>query len=205
MLVARDERPASRPLDRPLRSADVDHHRVLHQDPGQAGVAGPALDCLGGDREGELRLRARCTDQVEERLDRARDLQLDFRPGGGQLDQRVGPALGRVAVVVGARLACEGLERVAHHRATNRVEATGEEEAAVVLGVEVEEVALRQLGLLRGNDLGLDRVPVVQTPVMELARRALPRQLEQLLLVESFAHGIGRPRHRGEVGEADLA
>ena len=43
VLVAGDQRPPPRPFDHPLRPPDVDHHRVLHQDPGEAAVAGPAL------------------------------------------------------------------------------------------------------------------------------------------------------------------
>src|SRR5207253_7625959 len=69
VLVPRDQRLASRSFDRPLTPADVDHHRVLHQDPAQAGVAGPALYCLGGDGEGELGLRAGRPDEVEQRLE----------------------------------------------------------------------------------------------------------------------------------------
>src|SRR5438309_7995587 len=100
VLIPRDQSPAPRTFDRSLAPPDVDHHRVLHQDPAQAGVAGPALDCLGGDGEGELGLRARGADQVEQRLDRARDLHLDPGLARGELDQRVSPTLGRIAIVV---------------------------------------------------------------------------------------------------------
>src|SRR5438309_2861096 len=148
VVYSRVQSSATRTLDRPLTPADIDHHRVLHQDPAQAGVAGPALNCLGGDGEGELALRARRSDDVEQRLERARDLHLDPGLARGELDQRVGPALGRIAIVVGARAARQGLERVAHQRSADRVEQPGDEKAAVILGVQVEKAALCQLGLL---------------------------------------------------------
>src|SRR5438874_8533285 len=45
--VARDQRPAPGPCDDSLRPPHVDHHRVLHQHPCEAAVAGPALDGPG--------------------------------------------------------------------------------------------------------------------------------------------------------------
>src|ERR1700674_3536665 len=77
VLVAGIQRTALGTLDRPLRAADVDHDRVLHQDPRDAAVAGPALHRLGGNWDGELGLRARRTDEADESLDRARHLHLD--------------------------------------------------------------------------------------------------------------------------------
>src|SRR5207253_1810450 len=102
VFIPRDQSPAARTLDRSLAPPDVDHHRVLHQDPAQAGVAGPALHSLGGDGEGELALRAGRSDEVEQRLERARDLHLDPGLARGELDQRVSPTLGRIAIVVSA-------------------------------------------------------------------------------------------------------
>src|SRR5207253_9746564 len=52
VLIPRDQCTAARTLDRPHTPADVDHHRVLHQDPAQARVAGPALHLLGSPRRG---------------------------------------------------------------------------------------------------------------------------------------------------------
>src|SRR5438477_3886233 len=52
VFIPRDQSPAARTFDRSLAPPDVDHHRVLHQDPAQAGVAGPALHLLGSPRRG---------------------------------------------------------------------------------------------------------------------------------------------------------
>src|SRR5438552_8795153 len=52
VLIPRDQCSAARTFDRPLAPADVDHHRVLHQDPAQAGVAGPTFQLLGSTRCG---------------------------------------------------------------------------------------------------------------------------------------------------------
>src|SRR5439155_21917008 len=41
VLVASDQRAAPLTPDRPLRATDVDRHRVLHEEPGDAAVAGP--------------------------------------------------------------------------------------------------------------------------------------------------------------------
>src|SRR5437773_1609974 len=82
VLVAGDERPPPGAFDRALRPADIDHHRVLHQNSGQAAVAGPALDRLRGDGERELALRTRRAGEVEQGLDRARDLHLDLSACG---------------------------------------------------------------------------------------------------------------------------
>src|SRR5439155_25298674 len=45
--VARDQRPPPGPCDDSLRPPHVDHHRVLHQHPCEAAVAGPALHSGG--------------------------------------------------------------------------------------------------------------------------------------------------------------
>src|SRR5438874_8039950 len=59
VLVAGVERPPPGAFDRPLRPPNVDHDRVLHQDPGQAAVAGAALYRLRGAGERVLALRTR--------------------------------------------------------------------------------------------------------------------------------------------------
>src|SRR3989442_11702735 len=101
VLVASDQRAAPRTPDRPLRATDVDRHRVLHEDPGDAAVAGPALHRLGGDRKGELGLGARRTEKAKQRFDRTGDLHLDgdLAAGRCELDQGVRQPLRPFAVI----------------------------------------------------------------------------------------------------------
>src|SRR5438067_12564724 len=80
---------------------------------------------------------------------------------------------GRRAVVVFAQGSRQRLQRAAHHRPADGVEEAGKKERAVVSPVHVQGVGLRQLGLLLGVLLGVDRVPVVEALVVELARRVL--------------------------------
>jgi hypothetical protein len=47
VLIAGDQGPAPRSFDHALGPTHVDHHRVLHQDAGDAAVARPALDRRG--------------------------------------------------------------------------------------------------------------------------------------------------------------
>jgi len=53
--------------------------------------------------------------------------------------------------------------------------------------------------------MGVEGVPVVQSLVVELARRVLPRQWKQLRFIECVdADGIRRPRHHLQVGVTDV-
>src|SRR5438034_5198857 len=98
----------------------------------------------------------------------------------GQLDQGVSHPLRSQAVVVFAQGSRQRLQRAAHHRPADGVEEAGQKERAVVSPVHVQGVGLRQLGLLLGVLLGVDRVPVVEALVVELARRVLAGERKQL-------------------------
>ena len=113
VLVASDQRAAPRTPDRPLGAADVDRHRVLHEDPGDAAVAGPPLHRLGGDRKGELGLGARRTEKAKQRFDRTGDLHLDgdLAAGRCELDQGVRQPLRPFAVIKLSHRLGQGLER----------------------------------------------------------------------------------------------
>src|SRR5207245_4028851 len=91
VLIPSDQGAAPRTPDRPLGAADVDRHRGLHEDPGDAAVAGPPLHRLGGDRKGELGLGARRTENAKQRFDRPGDLHLadDLAAGRRELDERI--------------------------------------------------------------------------------------------------------------------
>ena len=60
------------------------------------------------------------------------------------------------------------------------------------------------LGLLFAIGLGVDRVPVVEGLVIELARGVLPGQGQEPALVEALAHRLRGPGHYRQVAVADL-
>ena len=206
MPVARDQGSPTRSLDRPFRAADVDHHRVLHEDAGKAAVASPALYRLRGDRKRELVLRTTCTDQADQRLDRGSDLHGDLLLlADGQLDERVRQPLLERPVVVRARSPRERLEHGPHRRPADRVEHAIDQEAAVLGGAQGKIAILHEAGLLSLVAPGVDRVPVVLRLVVELAGRHAAGHAQQAVLVDGLAHRCrGSGDHR-EVGEGDLA
>ena len=149
VLVPSDEGAALWTFDRPLRAADIDRHRVLHQHPGQVAVAGPSLHGLVGDRKGELGVRARRTDEAEQGLDRAGDLHVHPELALRQLDHRIRQPLGPVAVVVLAHRPGQGFDRGPEGGAANRVENCVEEQAPVVCRAHAQVTVLGQVGLLK--------------------------------------------------------
>src|SRR5437868_3419792 len=62
-------------------------------------------------------------------------------------------------------------------------------------------VLLELFGGIAGRVGGM---PVVIAGVAELARRALPRLLEQVRLVKALAYRVGRAGHDDQMGVADL-
>src|SRR5438046_3268521 len=68
----------------------------------------------------------------------------------------------------------------------------------------MKPAVLDLLRLLGGVGPGVERVPVVEALVVELARRVLLGQGQELALVEALAHRLRRPRHHRQVGKADL-
>src|SRR5256885_739126 len=65
-------------------------------------------------------------------------------------------------------------------------------------------VTLQSHAMRWSVSLRVARVPVGRAFVVELARRVFGCEGKQLVLVERFADRTGRPRHHGEMGEADL-
>src|SRR5216683_1763711 len=158
------------------------------------------------DRKREGHLRRRRAGQAEQSLDRARDL--DLRPLHGtlrQLDQGIGQSAIPLAGVILAGFASQRLQRRAHGRPTHGVEDSVEHIGAVLPHAQVEAAVFDLLGLLGGITLGVGRVAEVTADVVELARRALSRLLQQPALLKAIRHCIHGAGHDGEMSETDLA
>ena len=204
--VARLEGPAEASRDDPLGASDIDRHRLLaEQHPGDAAVAGHALHRGGGDGQGELHLRPRRPGQTLEGLDGGRDLEVGRPAAAGQLDQGIGIALLLSPCVVLARRPSQRLQGAAHRRPAEGVEHAADQKTAVLGLAQAQAALLHQVLLLAVVARGIDRVLVVLDLVVELARRALLGQGQELRLLEHLGQLLGRPSHGRQVGKADLA
>src|SRR5712691_6898400 len=76
---------------------------------------------------------------------------------------------------------------------------------AVLPHAQVEAAVLDLIGLLGGITLGVGRVAKVPADMVELARRVLPRLLQEPALLKAVRHRIQRAGHDGEMSETDLA
>src|SRR6266550_2033779 len=75
---------------------------------------------------------------------------------------------------------------------------------AILDRAQVKAAVLDLLVLLGGVGLGVERMPIVEALVVELARRVLLGEGQELALVEPLAHRLRRPRHHRQMGVADL-
>jgi len=97
------------------------------------------------------------------------------------------------------------LQRGPHRRPADRVEHAIEKQAAVLGGAHAQTALFGQPLLVAVVTRGVDRVLVVQDLLVELARRVLLRQWQELDFIEPVAQLVRRPTQRGQVSKADLA
>src|SRR5256886_17381790 len=80
-----------------------------------------------------------------------------------------------------------------------------EQQAAVLGRAQTQAALFPQPLLVAVVTRGVDRVLVMQDLLVELARRVLLRQWQELALVEALAQLVRRPTQRRQMSKADLA